>query len=267
MAADQKPSQIQSVGRALLLLEILAGADKDLGISEISRLTGLSKSTVHRLLAVLESRGFVEYVPDLRRYRLGLKSFEVGSAVLNRMDLSKKAVTPMEELAKATRETINLAVLDGLEVVYIQRIESSETLRTDLKVGRRVPIFCSALGKAILAFLPSGARGDILGRLDFLPYTGRTITSPEKLLAQLSTIQKTGYSLDNEEYIDGICCVGAPVFNHRGMVIAALSVAGPAMRFGVDKITVLSGLVRQTAAKISRGLGYLGPYPGNAGEG
>jgi len=246
---------VQSVKRALSILETLAQNSADLGVSDLGRALGLSKSTVHRLLATLEEAGYVQSSSP-GRYALGIKAFEVGSAVLNRMGLRKVALGPMQELADLTRETVNLALLDGLEIVYIDRIECSEPLRMDLQVGRRVPTHCSALGKAILAFLDPREFEDIMSRLSFPRYTARTITSGDALRRELAATREQGYSVDNEEYIEGIRCVAAPIFDYRSRPVAALSVAGPSVRLTMDRIGSVAQLLLTATQSISRGLGF-----------
>jgi DNA-binding IclR family transcriptional regulator len=246
---------VQSVKRALSILETLAQNRADLGVSDLGRALGLSKSTVHRLLATLEEGGYVQSSSP-GRYALGIKAFEVGSAVLNRMGLRKVALGPMQELADLTKETVNLALLDGLEIVYIDRIECSEPLRMDLQVGRRVPTHCSALGKAILAFLDPQESRDIMRRLSFSRYTARTIIDSEALRRELPVIREQGYSVDDEEYIEGIRCVAAPLFDYHSRPVAALSVAGPSVRLTPGRIESVAQVLVTATRSISRGLGF-----------
>ncbi|MGE5541554.1 MAG: IclR family transcriptional regulator [Bacillota bacterium] len=246
---------LQTVERALLVIEALA--QKEAGLSALSRSLGMPKAVVYRILTTLANRGYVVQDPERVVYRLGVRMFEMGSSVVNRTGLRKAAVGPMGTLAILTRETVNLAIPDGVDVLYIDRIECAEPLRADLQVGSRVPMHCSALGKAILAFLPAGEAEIILKGLLFQPYTSRTITDETALRLELEKTRRTGYSLDDEEYVEGIRCMGAPIRDHAGRVVAAVSVDGPSVRITHSRIDELAGPLKKTARDISRSLMYL----------
>jgi IclR family acetate operon transcriptional repressor len=248
---------LKTVERSLGLIEALAEEGSGYGLSEISRKLRLNKAVAYRILLTLMHHGYVVQDPVTRRYTLGIKLFELGSTVVNRTGLRKVALGPMGELGRLCRETINLAVLDGNEAVYLDRIECAAPLRADLQVGRRVPSYCSALGKVLLAYLPSEERETVLSTITFQRYTPRTIADPDQLRKHLEDVREAGFSLDDEEYIPGVRCLGAPVFNHHGRAVAAVSIAGPSVRLVRERILALVEPLKATAEAISRNLGYL----------
>lgn len=255
---------LRTVDRALRVIEVLAERGSGCGLTELSTILGINKAVAYRILLTLMEHRYVVQDPETSRYALGMKLFELGSAVVNRTGLRKAALGPMGELGRHCRETINLAVLDGTEAVYVDRIECAEPLRADLQVGRRVPSYCSALGKVLLAYLPSGELEKVLDLITFRRYTPRTITDADTLRRHLEQVRRAGFSLDDEEYVPGVRCLGAPVFNHRGEVVAAVSIAGPSVRLTRERILSFVDVLKSTAEAISRNLGHLpGHAPGN----
>lgn len=248
---------LRTVDRTLRVIEALAEEQDGCGLTDLARTLGMNKTVVYRILLTLMGRGYVVHDPRTSRYALGMKVFEVGSTVVNRTGLRKAALGPMGELGRLCRETINLAVLDGNEAVYLDRIECAEPLRADLQVGRRVPSYCSALGKVLLAYLSPGEREGVLRTITFQRYTPRTITDPDELRRHLEEVREAGFSLDDEEYVPGVRCLGAPVFNYHGRVVAAVSIAGPSVRLTRERILALVEPLKATADAISRNLGYL----------
>ena len=250
------PEAVQAVERAFRLLEVLARNDG--GVSELARATGLHKATVHRLLRTLRELGFVELGPDGSRYRLGLRLLELGGRVLARLDLRDVARPYLTELRDRTRLTVHMAILDGTEVVYIEKLDSPANLRMASFVGMRSPAYCTALGKAILAFLPDEEIEAVLARTRLVPRTPNTITARDALLAELAATRARGYAIDNVENEEGIRCVGAPVHGHTGKVVAAISVSGPIFSVTMDGIESLGLLVAEVAKQISQAMGFPG---------
>lgn len=248
---------LKTVERSLALIEALAEEESGCGLTELSRKLGLNKAVTYRILLTLTRHGYVVQDPSTGRYALGMKLFELGSRVVNRTGLRKAALGPMGELGRLCGETVNLAVLDGTEAVYLDRIECAEPLRADLQVGRRVPAYCSALGKALLAYLAPAELERVLAAIDFRAYTPRTITDAATLRRHLEEVRAAGYSLDDEEYVPGVRCLGAPVFDHRGQVVAAVSIAGPSVRLSRERILSFADALKATAETISRNLGYI----------
>jgi len=239
MASDRPV--VQSLDRALSILDVLRLSDGDLALGDVAARTGLPKSTTHRLLSTLERRGLVARDQLGGAYRLATKTFApVGAGPGVRQVL--------EELASRSGETANLGALVGSEVLYVDRADSPHALRWQLGVGNRVPTHCSALGKAILASLPPAeASARVPRRLK--GYTDATITDRGGLLAELALTRKRGYALDNEEFMDGVRCVAVPV--GRGREVGhAISLAGPAFRLTVALAERLVGELQQAAERI-----------------
>lgn len=254
MAKKNFSEYINSVERAFTVLDALCRAD-EMGITELSRELAMGKTTVFRLVATLEMLGLVRQLPS-GKYTLTLKLFEMGSQVMNRLGVRKLAAPFLEELFNACNETVNLAVLDKGEVIYLDRWESREPLRIGLDVGVRVPAYCSGLGKAILAHLTSEERVRALGCVSLRGFTQTTVTDGDLLEKEFERVVRQGYAVDNGEYIEGIVCLGAPVFGHDGRVVAAISIAAPSVRLNGRDIKALAPGLKQTASKISTRLGY-----------
>jgi len=244
---DESIHLVQSVQRSGLLLEALAEEEPELGIAELSRKTGLSQSTVHRLLRTLYNLNFIDQNSNNHKYRLGLKLFELGSSIVNKIDIVQLAIPYMEELSKKYNEAINLAKLDKNEIVYIHKIESSTTLKLDLKLGSRHPAYCTGLGKVLLAYLREDELNSYLERVELKKFTSNTITHQGKLKQELILIKQQGYAFDNEEYVQGVCCIAAPVRDYTNKVCAALSIAIPSVRLKNNKTSFVIRDVINTA--------------------
>lgn len=245
---------LHSLDNGLAVLELLA-REPELGVSDLARRTGLGKSTIHRVLVTLAGRDFVVRNPETGKYSLGVRLLELGTVALGRMAIGEKAVRYLRELVAEHNETANVGVLDGTSVLYLHRVETTEVLRADLRVGTRVPLHCSALGKAILSQLPEERLLPLVERIPLTRYTATTISDRAALLAHLAETRERGYAVDDEEYAPGIRCVAAPVWDHTGGVAGAISLAGPSIRMTLDRVHELAGPVRNAAARISRELG------------
>jgi DNA-binding IclR family transcriptional regulator len=250
------PYQVQVLDRALGILDLLSGESPELGPSEVSERTGLHKSTVHRLLQVLERHRLIEKMALNGKYRLGLRLFELGSKAMAQFDLRERAQPYLKRLVLETGETAHICIPDGDRMLSIANVESSRTLRTPSTVGHRTPLHCTSVGKALLAFLPEDERNDLINQCELTDYTRHTITKPARLKAELKLIRQRGYAMDNEEIEEGLRCVGAPVMDHSGRVIAAMSIAGPAFRLTEDRIPAVARSVIQAASELSVELGY-----------
>lgn len=248
---------LSSLEHGLAVLEALASArEQTLGLSELAQRVGLHKTSAARVLATLTAHGYVEQDPRTRRYRLTLKLFELGSLCLARIELVREARPLLENLARLSGEVVHLAVLDQGEVVYVDKVESEQTIRMYSRVGRRSPVHCTGVGKALLAFVDDVTFQSIVAEKGLRRYTPRTITDPERLREHLARVRETGVAFDDEEHEPGIRCVAAPVRDHRGVVVASISVAGPTVRMTHERLQELAEPVRQTAAAISARLGY-----------
>jgi IclR family transcriptional regulator, KDG regulon repressor len=250
------PYQVQVLDRALGILDLLAGESPELAPSEVSERTGLHKSTVHRLLQVLERHRLIEKMAQNGKYRLGLRLFELGSKAMAQFDLRERAQPYLKRLVLETGETAHICILDGDRMLSIANVESPRTLRTPSTVGHRTPLHCTSTGKALLAFLPEDERNDLINQCELTDYTRHTIRKLARLKAELKLIRQRGYAMDDEEIEEGLRCVGAPVMDHSGRVVAAMSIAGPAFRLTDDRIPAVARSVIQAAIELSVELGY-----------
>ncbi|MGE5485680.1 MAG: IclR family transcriptional regulator [Ignavibacteriales bacterium] len=254
--ADRSRNVVQSVERALDIIEALEQGPAEIGVSELGRRLGLHKSTIFGLLNTLSKRGYLEKNQETGKYRLGLRAFEVGSTVLNRMDLPALAGPILQNLVNDHQETVHLVIRDGFEVVYVAKRESARSVRIVSQVGRRLPCYCTGVGKALLAYIPEEDIEAFFRKTGFRKFTKNTIADLETLKAELERIRVEGYAIDNEEIEEGLKCVAAPVRDHTGKVVAALSVAGPASRMTGEKIAQLVSCVKAASAELSHRLGY-----------
>jgi IclR family acetate operon transcriptional repressor len=259
--ADVRADPILStLDRGLRILELLAGDDAKAGLTltELGRALGMHRSTLFRFLATLRARGYIDRDPVTDRYRLGSRVLTIAGAFLNNLDLRHVARPALQALCERTHELVHLATLDHGEVVTIERIEGKHPVSLQTGVGARRPVYCTASGKAIVAYLPTETVDRILAQA--MPaYTPRTITSPAAMHEHLAEVRRLGYAIDDEERIEGVRCAAAPVFGHDGSVVGAISVAAPIQRTPLDRLRQLGEEARVTADAISRQLGYGGP--------
>lgn len=249
-------TRIRSVAKALTILDLLAAHQGDMSLGEIARALDLPKSTLHGLLATLRDFGYLEQSPFDGRYRLGVRLFEIGNIVANNWDVRKVAAPHIQKLVDELEETVHLVVLDKGEVLYIDKRESRRSLRIVSQVGMRLPAHCTGVGKVLLAYLHPSEVKRIIATKGLARYTRHTITDPRQLEAELAKIREMGYAVDNEEIMDSLRCVAAPIRNHNGKVCAAVSVSGPVARLEGEKFRLAVEQVVRTAAEISAGLGY-----------
>jgi IclR family acetate operon transcriptional repressor len=248
---------VQSVGRAMSILEMLADGAGELGVTQIGKRLGVAKATASRLVATLAERGLVEQNPSTEKYHLGFGLLRLAGAAAAGLDLVRQARPVLEELAERTQETVNLAVLDGDQVVNIDQIAGSQRIVSRSWVGRRTPLHCTSNGKVLLAHLRPEERERLLsGPLERL--TPMTIVDTDLLRAQLLEVEGRGYAYTVEELEAGLNAVAAPVRAANGSVVAALSVAGPAFRITPLSIPTLAALTKDAADRISRRMGYAG---------
>ncbi|WP_396909715.1 IclR family transcriptional regulator [Mycolicibacterium sp.] len=247
--------RIQAIERAVAILNAFTAEDHELGVTELAERLGLHKSTVHRFMVNLDAAGMVERNPRTGRYRLGMRIFELGGLVKQRMNLWDEALPFLESLVRDTGETGHLAVLDGGEAIYIERVEARRALRVPSAIGRGYPAHATNLGKVLLADLEGGRLAEIIQDRGLSAYTPHTIVDPAALELELAQIRERGFAIDNEEYDEGLRCIGAPVRDHSGSVVAALGIGGPVTRVTPARVEELSTLVMAAAAGLSRRLG------------
>lgn len=247
--------RIQAIERAVAILNAFSADEHELGVTEIADRLGLHKSTVHRFMVNLDAAGMVERNSRTGRYRLGMRIFELGGLVKQRINLWDEALPFLESLVRDTGETGHLAVLDAGEAIYIERVEARRALRVPSAVGRGYPAHATNLGKVLLADLEPERLAEIVRERGLAAYTPHTIVDPTALDLELSRIRERGYAIDNEEYDEGLRCIGAPVRDHSGRVVAALGIGGPVTRITPARVEDLSTLVMAAASGLSRRLG------------
>jgi len=250
------PYKVQVLDRALAALEVLAARPTDCSLAELCTALKLHKSTLHRLMMVLEQHRLVEKNPDSGRYRLGLKLFEFGSKAFGAVDLRRHAKPYLDRLQREFGETVFLCILDDGQVFYLEKMESQQSVRTACTVGSRAPAYCTAVGKAMLSELPESEVNEIVRRWGLQAVTANTITTATALKAELRAIRARGYAIDNEEKEAGLRCVSSVVRGESGKVLAALSVSGPAFRLTKERAPEIGRAVMRATGELSGELGY-----------
>jgi IclR family acetate operon transcriptional repressor len=229
--------------------------EPELGVTDLAERLELHKSTVHRFLVNLEAAGLVERNRHTSRYRLGLRIFELGGLVLQQMNLWDEALPFLEGLVRDSGETGHLAVLDGGEAVYIEKVEARRALRIPSAIGRGYPAHATSLGKILLSHLSLEACDAIVAERGLARCTSRTITDPARLRQELDAIREQGFAVDEEEYEEGLRCIGAPILGHTGQVVAAIGIGGPVTRVTPERVGELAELVMKAAGSLSRRMG------------
>jgi IclR family transcriptional regulator, KDG regulon repressor len=248
---------IQSVNRALQILSLFSYRKPLLGVSEISRLLNLTKPTVHALIRTLVAQGFLHQDSYTKKYRLGLKLYELGIVLGGTLEINQKATSPAHQLAKKAQLISRVGIWDG-DSMLVTLI--AYPWRTDItfshQLGPRTYAHCSAIGKAVLAFLEEQELKNYLDRTKLIQITASTITSHKDLLSELKDIRERGYSIDNEETMQGLACIGAPIFEHGGSVIGSISLSGdPSVVLG-NQMEYFTKELKNTASEISQYMGY-----------
>lgn len=260
----KKSAPVGVVSKLLRLLETLRTAPSGLQLREVARSAQLNKTTAYRFLTHLENEGYVFRDPE-GAYMIGIKLMRLGSGATFHSTLRSLSRPTLRNLASLTGETINLGVLDGQEVHYLDVIESTHSFCLVSHVGTRRPLHCTALGKAMLAFLPEDECNNLLAGVHLEPFTPHTLADPSRLKKQLPRIREQGYAVDDQESYLGARCIGAPIFDANGKVAAAVSVSAPNTRITPSQVPTFAKAVRKTAAEISAQLGYTGTVPGATG--
>lgn len=256
-SSRRKNQAVNSVVRALDILDCLGSRSREVGVSEISRELNIHKSTVSRMLSTMESRGYVSQNGASGKYCLGMRLVELASRKLEQIDLRGQARPFLEELVKATGETAHLAVLDQGKVVYIDKVDTPRTLMMRSRIGYRAFAHCTALGKAILAALPDDVVEKLIKEKGLPRFTPNTIVDPLALKEHLRNVRAQGFAVDDEENEEGIRCAAAPIMNHANQVVGALSVSGPVVRISRQELETIGNLVKDASHRLSLSLGYL----------
>jgi DNA-binding IclR family transcriptional regulator len=246
---------VQSIARALRILESLAASRGEVGIVELSRRVALHVSTVHRLLATLADEGYVRQNPESGGYGLGHKTFHLAEAYMGQIDL-RQAVRPiLERLSQETGETANLVIRDGREALYLDKAESPQSLRIFSRIGRRAPLHCTAVGKVLMAYAPQPEVDALSDNSPLERLTRRTITSAGQLRRELAGVRAQGFAVDREECEDGACCLAVPLRNVTGETVAAVGISGPAVRMTPRRIQELIPIIVRAGREMSERLG------------
>jgi len=250
----EAPAANASLEKALGLLKTLSIHD-GMSLSELSREAGLAASTAHRLLATLSAHDLVAWDEASQKWSIGIESLRIGMAFQRRNRILTAGRPEMLRLMEATGETVNLAMLDGFDVVFVAQVECEAPIRAFFRIGDRRSAHASGIGKALLSQLNEATLAGLLRRRDLPRYTERTLITPEALHADLSLIRQRGWSLDDEEAHIGMRCVAAPVFNEYGEARAGVSLSGPSLRLSDARLTDLSRQVREAAQRITHLIG------------
>ncbi len=260
-----RKARLSSVANAILLTKAFSEDEFELGISALALRLGLAKSTVHRLAATLVQYDILEQNRDSGRYRPGLALFELGALVRRKMDIANEARPQLRALMEATGESVQLAVLDHMSVLYINKMESSKAVRMSSSVGSRAPAHCTSAGKALLAYQAPEVVNQLIAA-GLKGYTPGSITSGEALRTELAAVRSRGYAIDDEESEIGLRGVAAPIRNHSGAVVAAIGMAAPVQRMSKKLMQGCVPPVINAADTISRRLGYLPPLGARRSE-
>ncbi len=248
---------VQSVDRALDILEAFNYNEEELGVTDLSHKLNLHKNNVFRLLATLETRGYIEQDVKTGNYRLGIKIFEVANVFLHHLGLRRQARPILEDMVAKCNETAYLGVTEGTDVVYVLMQETTHTVRVIPRLGHRLPAYCTASGKVQLAFESLDRLRNLFKDYVFRPLTPNTITDFDRLMAHLSEVARQGFAVDNEELEEGVCCVAAPVRDYSHKVVAGVGLSGPVSRFSQERVqSDLVPVVKEAGTKISQRLGY-----------
>lgn len=250
--------RVQVLDRTIAVLQTVADSETDLAAAEIARQLRLHKSTVHRLLVVLEHYRLIKKGPE-GTYRLGTRLIELGESAIARLRLSDHAQLFLRELASQTGEGAHVTILSGTEMLSIAHVEGRWSLQSLTRTGQRTQVHCTAAGKAVLAFLSEEVCDEIIAKLPLVRHTRRTIVKPSAIKIELMRVREAGYAVDDEEFEEGLRCVGAPVFDHRGHVVASISTAAPVFRLRKDRLPEVARLVMAAARRLSEDLGYQAP--------
>lgn len=246
---------ITALQRGLHLLQLFSQSQRGLTAKQVTQLSRLPFSTVHRFLVNLETSGYLNCTGE-GVYYLGVACFAIGQAALSQLDIRRLSLPYLRELNHQTRETIHLTVRHGLSAVYVEKLDSPEQLRIHSRIGASVPLHCSAVGKVMLANMPQEEREKILRQLDLKRFTANTVGNLQELRTELYRVEKNGYACDLEEHELHIRCIAAPIWDHTGGIHAALSITAPMVRMPVSRLRQLAPLIQQAGLRISRELGY-----------
>ena len=246
---------VKSVYKALKIIDLIS-REKILTVPEITKKLNLPKSTVYEIIMTLLNSGILEKRHNANAYHLGAKLVEYGVRAQENLEVRRIARPFLRELNEKLDETVHLTILDDDEVLYVECFESSKSLRIYSVIGVRAPLYCTAVGKAILAMKGENAVDKIIAKSGLKKYTENTITDKVSLLNELKVTAERGYAIDNIEHEEGVRCVGAPVFDFSGNVNASISISGPTQRITLERVSEMGEMTKEAALKISGEMGF-----------
>ncbi|SCJ69398.1 Pectin degradation repressor protein kdgR [uncultured Eubacterium sp.] len=249
-------NNVQSIDRALDIIEVLSQENDGLGVTEIASRIGLPKSTAHRIIATMAERGYLSRT-DKGVYKIGLKLIEAVSCYINSLELQTEARPYVAQITAELGLTSHLGVLDGDQVVYIEKMDVFSNVRMYSQIGVRVHSYSCSLGKCLLSNFSANQIRKIMANCSFMRFTKKTLGSVDELLADLDKVRSRGWAIDDEEAEIGHRCIGAPIYDYRGDIIAAISASGPTSILTEDRIESVAQYVRKQALEISKSMGYI----------
>ena len=249
---------IQSLDRGLEILLILA-ENKSKGVTELANDLQVNKSTVFRLLETMEKRNLVQQDEITAKYKLGIGLLHITEGLVKNLDIINISRPILKQLMDCTKESVHLCTFSKDKVYVVDQVKSNQIMKVSATIGHEEPIHCSSVGKCILAYLPEERRNKILDEVQFIPYTEKTKTSKAALLEELEQVRKNGYALDDEELSVGVCCIAAPIYNHKGEIKNCVGISGPSARIRMENIDSYINKVKIAANSISHNLGYRMP--------
>lgn len=248
--------RVRSIDRAVAILKCFSEKRKEMKLSDIADELDLNKSTVHGIISTLKYHGLIDQDEETQKYRLGLYLMELGNIVSSSMNIRDIAHPIIEDISNRFEETVHLSSLDRFDVVYIDKVESHQSMRIFTTIGSRMPAYCTGVGKAMLAYMDAETLNSLIPEsMDAI--TPHTITDKEVFLKHLKDIRSKGYAVDNEESSIGLRCIAAPVFDQNGDPKYAISISGPTVRMTEERIEDIIRAIKDSARQISYRLGYI----------
>lgn len=255
MSKATQPDSVASVLKVFSILQAL-GDEKQLGVTELSQRLMMSKATTYRFLQTMKTLGYVTQDDEADKYSLTIKLFELGAKSLEHVDLIRLADSEMRTIASQTNEALHLGAFDGDAIIYTHKIDSTYNLRMQSRIGRRNPLYSTAIGKVLLADREDDEVREILSEVEFVRHTEKTHQNTEQLLEELKLVRTQYYAEDNEEQESGLYCIGVPIYDRFGRVIAGLSISFPTIRFDAEHKAQYVTMLHDAARNVSEGLGF-----------
>lgn len=257
IAAAKDRNFVESIERGMNVFSFIVNSKKAVGITQISKALNLSLGSVQRVTYTLQKLGYLRKDEEIQKYSIGHNGLVLGLGIVKDLDLKRVAHPYLRELSAEIDETVNLAVLDGIQIVYLDRVKTGQIININLSVGSKLPVYCTSMGKSLLAFLPNDELLEILNKINLKPLTPNTITTKARLLRELEKVKKRGFSVNDKELDIGLRSVAAPVRNEHGTVVAAVNIAVPSSRVTFEELrTKFASKVIHLSRVISEALGY-----------